>query len=397
MIERNLFAVLLIAVLFSFSYVTSMNVSGRFDRFTNKPKAVFGENGKKISMKKKLYSFLLVSLMVTIIPFSSAGFFSDAYGKITGKAAQSVTVNVTVGVPEIRNVYNNTASIIAVGSGLASGPANTSLIVNFSVYLGTGVANMNNASATINFSKAGEALRENSTCNQFEVATNVANYTCNVTMSWYDGAGAWAIQAFISDLDSNDVKNNSANFSVGETTGFEMGSLSWASLAPGQINQTVSAALRLNNTGNKNMSANTTQINVTNLRGETTTTQWIFANNISVSWDATAFKACDTSGGNGIAANNMINTTFVNISRANLTKGNYLLNDGSTGQEDFYFCIKAVGAELTSQSYSTVAYGPWMVQILLAPLILFNKRKRVGVVFRKRNLLKTKYFKDKSK
>ena len=145
------------------------------------------------------------------------------------------------------------------------------------------------------------------------------------------------------------------------------------------------------------MSANTTQINVTNLRGETTTTQWIFANNISVSWDATAFKACDTSGGNGIAANNMSNTTFVNISRANLTKGNYILNDGSTGQEDFYFCIKTIGSDLTSQSYSTFAYGPWMVQILLAPLILFNKRKRVGVVFRKRNLLKTKYFKDKSK
>ena len=116
--------------------------------------------------------------------------------------------------PEIREVFNNTASIIAAAAGINSGPLNTSIIINFSVYDANGVANMDNSTATINFSKAGEALRQNNTCNQFEVGTNTANYTCNVTMSWYDGAGAWAIQAFISDLDSNDAKNNSANFSV---------------------------------------------------------------------------------------------------------------------------------------------------------------------------------------
>ncbi|MBI2043611.1 hypothetical protein HYT25_04450, partial [Candidatus Pacearchaeota archaeon] len=110
------------------------------------------------------------------------------------------------------------------------------------------------------------------------------------------------------------------NFSVGETTGFEMGALGWSSLAPGTTNQTATAALRLNNTGNKNMSANTTQINATNLRGETTTTFWIFANNISVSWDATSLEACDASGGDGTRANNMSNTTFVNITLANLTR-----------------------------------------------------------------------------
>src|SRR3990167_1556041 len=204
--------------------------------------------------------FLLAVLLAVIIlvPFSSAGFLEDLKAKITGEATSTVTVNVTVGVPEIRNVYNNTASIIAAASGLSSGPVNTSLIVNFSVYLGTGVANMDNSTATINFSKASETLRQNNTCHQFEVGTNVANYTCNVTMSWYDGAGTWAIQAFISDLDSNDVKRSSANFSVGETTGFEMGSLSWSSLAPSQTNQTASAALRLNNTGNKNQVQNTT-------------------------------------------------------------------------------------------------------------------------------------------
>ena len=155
-----------------------------------------------------------------------------------------------------------------------------------------------------------------------------------------------------------------------------MSSLSWSSLSPGQTNKSASAALRLNNTGNKIMSANTTQINATNLRGETTTTVSIWSGNISVSWDATALEACDTSGGDGIAANLMMkNSTHINITTANLTKGNYILNDGSTGQEDYYFCIKTIGAELTSQQYSTVNAGPWQVRILLVPFI-FGLRKR---------------------
>ncbi len=389
MIERNLFAVLLIVVLLSFSYFTSLNVSGWFDRFTDKPKAISGEV-KKISLKKKIYSLLFISLILVAIPFSSAGFLSDLKAKITGEATSTVTVNVTVGVPEIRNVYNDTGQLTTtIPGGLSSGPLNTSIIINFSVYLGTGVANMDNSTATINFSKAGEALRQNNTCHQFEVGTNTANYTCNVTMSWYDGVGTWAIQAFILDTTGNKGINNSANFSVGETVGFEMGSLSWGSVSPGNTNQTASAALRLNNTGNKNMSANTTQINVTNLRGETTTTVAIWSGNISVSWDATANEACDTSGGDGIAANNMTNTTFINVTTANLTKGNYFANDGSTGQEDFYFCIKTVGAELTSQSYSTSAYGPWQVRIL-SVLLLFGLQKNKK---RKGNYIKNLLFK----
>jgi len=354
-----------------------------------KRKLLIKKRGKMF--KTKSYIFIFLALLIVAVPFSSAGFLEDLKAKITGEATSTVTVNVTVGVPEIRNVYNNTASIIAAASGLSSGPVNTSLIVNFSVYLGTGVANMDNSTATINFSKASETLRQNNTCHQFEVGTNVANYTCNVTMSWYDGAGAWAIQAFILDTSGNKGINNSANFSVGETTGFEMGALGWSSLSPGTTNQTASAALRLNNTGNKNMSANTTQINATNLRGETTTTLAIWANNISVSWDATSLEACDNSGGNGIRANNMTNTTYVNITTANLTKGHYPANDGSTGQEDFYFCIKTVGAELTSQSYSTSAYGPWQVQIL-STLLLFRicrrLRKKERLLYQKPNLIK---------
>ncbi|MBI2042993.1 hypothetical protein HYT25_01240, partial [Candidatus Pacearchaeota archaeon] len=103
------------------------------------------------------------------------------------------TINFSISAnnpPEIRNVYNDTSpSLRNAGTGLSAGPANTSIIINFSVFDAEGVANMNNATATINFSRNGEALRQNSSCNQYEVATNVANYTCNITMMWFDGAG----------------------------------------------------------------------------------------------------------------------------------------------------------------------------------------------------------------
>ena len=329
-------------------------------------------------IKKEIHFFLMILVLMIIIPLASGRFFDEVYDKITGKATQTVGVNVTVGGPEIRNVYNTTASIIAAATGLSAGPLNTSIIINFSVYLGTGVANINNASATINFSKAGEALRQNASCNQFEVGTNIANYTCNVTMSWYDGSGSWAIQAFINDTNGNSGKNNSANFSVGETTGFEMGTLGWSSLAPGTTNKTSTAALRLNNTGNKNMSVNTTQVNATNLRGETTSTLALWSGNISVSWDATALKACDTSGGNETRANNLTAGNYINVTMANLTKGNYFSNDGNTGQEDFYFCIKIVGSDLTSQQYSTANEGVWTIRILLTPFfyIVYRRSKK---------------------
>ena len=51
---------------------------------------------------------------------------------------------------------------------------------------------------------------------------------------------------------------------------------------------------------------------------------------------------------------------------ANLTKGNFSLNDGSTGQEKLYFCLRYAGTELSTQAYSTAnnTEWNWIVQIL---------------------------------
>ncbi len=61
---------------------------------------------------------------------------------------------------------------------------------------------------------------------------------------------------------------------------------------------------------------------------------------------------------------------------ANLSRGNFTINDGNTGQEIYYFCIKLAGSDLTSQSYSTANEGSWTIKILLVALIPAKKRKK---------------------
>lgn len=331
-----------------------------------------------------LTSIFIILIILLVIPsIVLASWFEDIKegiedirAGITGKVTDTVSVNITVGVPEIRQVYNNTSpSITSAASGLSAGPLNTSIIINFSVYLGSGSGNINNGSATINFSKSGETTRQNASCNQFQSnGVDTVNYTCNVTMMWFDRSGTWSIQAFINDTSGNAGNNKTTNFSVGETIGVDIGGLSFPELAPGTTNQTSNLGLLLNNTGNKNITTNATQINATNLRGETTNTLAVWAGNMSVSWNSSV-DSCHSSGGNGTKANNLSAGNYVNVTIANLSRGNFLTNDNVTGQERLYFCIKVVGIDLTSQSYSTLNESAWTVQVLLLPLVIpFGRR-----------------------
>ena len=278
--------------------------------------------------------------------------------------------------PEIRYVDN--ATMTNVAGGLSAGPLNTSIIINFSAYDADGANNLNNLSARINFTRGGESVRQNASCTPITTASNYINYSCNITMMWFDAAGAWNIAAYINDTSGSAVVNISMNFSVGETVGFQAGSLTWAALGVGTTNRTSAINLTLNNTGNKAIPVNATEINASNLDGETNSALSIFAANISASWDATGLSSCIGTGSNETKATNLSATqtdNWVNITMANLTRGNYFTNDGNTGQEIYYFCIKTVGAELTSQSYSTLNEGQWIIRILLVG-IAFRRRKK---------------------
>ena len=309
---------------------------------------------------KRLFIVLLISLIL-IVPFVSAGFFQNAWNKITGKASDTANVDlnisVTSGPPVIYAVYNDTSAIT-----LTDAPAPTFVVVNFSVTDPDGAINLVNSTAAINFTKSGEELRYNSTCAVKDFAGDYANFTCNVTMWWWDATGLdWRIYANISDLGGNIGVNDSQYLTVNTLTGFVMypSELNFASMVAGSTNQTPTNHLALNNTGNVDITSGNVQINATDLVGETDHDKFLWAGNFSASPYTGGNIECNITA----SATSMVNLSYTGVANTVLSAGNYTKNDG-TAQEDVYLCLRQVGVELTEQQYSTDQFGAWTVHVV---------------------------------
>lgn len=310
-------------------------------------------------MNKRGVLIVVFIAVILIVPMVSAGFFNDLWDKITGRASstQNIALNISItsGAPTIYNITNLAAIT------LTDAPSPTFVVINFSATDPDGATNLNNASAMLNLTKSDGDLRLNSTCAVKNYAGNYANFTCNVTMWWWDPAGAWTVYANISDLGGNVAMNATHTITVNTLTGFAMNpsTLSFASMNAGSTNQTPTSGLTLNNTGNVNVSTGNIQINATDLVGETTPSQFLWASNFSASNSTGGNIECNVSG----SANAMVNMTYTNITNSILPAGNYTKSDG-TAQEKIYICLRQVGAELTQQYYSTAKIGSWTVKII---------------------------------
>ena len=114
--------------------------------------------------------------------------------------------------------------------------------------------------------------------------------------------------------------------------------------------------MTLNNTGNKDIA--TTGITVTgyNLRGLTTTSEFINDKNFSVS-NVNGSSSC--SGVACLECNGTImsNATAESLPNAILSAGNYSLNyqNDTSGQENLFFCLMTVPSEISRQTYDTSA------------------------------------------
>ena len=228
------------------------------------------------SPKKRVINPVFYIILILIVIFLanvwSFDWFKDFKARITGEATNIFGVNITVGAgggspPNITTIYNNSL----IGGALTEGPSSTAFNVNFTVSDTDGVGNLDSATAAINFSLAGEDVRYNRTCRQYEAVGNQANYTCRVEMWWWDGTGTWTIGANISDNNGNVGANNTKTFSVSETTGFVLspGNITFATLTTGATNQSASNdPILLNNTGNKDIVTSGVSVNATTLLGE---------------------------------------------------------------------------------------------------------------------------------
>ncbi|HPD81610.1 MAG TPA: hypothetical protein PK357_00740, partial [Candidatus Pacearchaeota archaeon] len=291
-------------------------------------------------------------------------FVNATYSGSTVNDTQTNAINYGGGAdnpPEIIYVYNST-EMTDISSGPNEGPFATYVQLNFTAYDEQGFDDLNDSSVQVNFSLAGEESRLNTRCTLLEdYDTYYANYTCNVTMWWWDAPGTWAINASIEDNNGNNAFNDSTTFSVGSTTGFLANSteLNWPEISPGASNQEANEFLLLNNTGNTQVSV---EINATDLVGENNPLYALGANN---------FSAHTSSGCEGTAMSNYEYTTVIG---ATIAKGNYSLDDG-TAQEAIYFCLEISNSDLISQPYSTKQKGSWTIRVFLAAFVVRRRKK----------------------
>ncbi|MGV8151968.1 MAG: hypothetical protein ACP5OG_02715 [Candidatus Nanoarchaeia archaeon] len=317
-------------------------------------------------MKKRVIELKIISLMllsgIFLMSVVSAGLWGWISESITGKVTeQNVVLNITIGGGNAPNIVYLGNNSINVSGGLNEGSA-TNIRVNLTVSDSEGASNINSSSVTINFSRSGEDTRANVSCYEFasESTASTKNFTCTVTMWWWDGAGAWSVVAFAKDVNNNIALNTTTTFSVGTTTGFvsSPSALTWAQINASAYNQTSNNdPLLMNNTGNVDIAVESIQVNATNLLGEQDDTKALWASNFSVGPNTGSSAEC--------AATSMVHGDYTGIAAANLSAGNYTKNYGneSSGQEQLYFCLKKAGAELTAQSYSTAKTGSWTVKI----------------------------------
>ena len=307
----------------------------------------------KEASKKNFWSVFSVLTVLVLISFVSAGPFDW----ITGQASsQETNVSVTIqGTnPTVIQVFNESLGAVSPTE------ANTTL-VSFEVLVSDadGVNDIVDSSVTVNFSRAGEELRLNATC-QFvaDVDSTTANYTCAADMFWYDEAGAWTISVGANDTGNGTFQyNTTQSFTYSELKALVISpaALTWATLSTGAVNQSSSNdPTVINNTGNFNGTINLTGINIL---GETNNSDFIDVANFTTALFTGSNAECAVANGDNVTV--LTNATAVVVNSSVANRGNFTAGTGA-GQEDFYYCIPVVPT-VPSQTYSTTAGGAWTI------------------------------------
>ena len=312
-------------------------------------------------------SLIFIALFLIFTLSLTSASFSDWFNKITGRAtSQTSVVNIT-----IANRAPNITFVTNVSLDGTLNPAEDTFVnvtFNFTAWDANGATDLVNASAWANFTGIGETLRQNLTCRQintFGDPVNYANYTCTIQLWYFDSAGTWNISVSINDSANLVAINSTKNFTVNTLTAFKMAptTATFASINPGATNTTSNNdPILLNNTGNVAIAAGAIQVNATDLKGETDNTRAIYAGNITIANNTLPASAeCDFTGNNN--ASLMLTSRYSVVNLTSMSRGNYSVNDGSTGQEQLYICILKAGNELSAQSYSTSNQGAWTIKI----------------------------------
>ncbi len=305
-------------------------------------------------MKKGLY-IVPILFSVLLISLVSAGFFDSVKNILTGQAIENQTVNVSVtiqGVDPVTIGPVDTSALDGTITPIEDGSVNAPIYVT--VCDPNGVNDINDSSVTVTYSNAtyGESRSNYSCVNVSDLDGQCANFSCNVTMYYWDVAGIWNINVTASDLgNGSTVYNDSQTFQYNELKALVISTtqLNWTGIYPAANNETPdNDPTIVNNTGNYNQTISLLGLD---LHGLTITDEEFGVGNFTA-------EVVNASCGTGDSVY-LVNDSIVSITSSEANKGNLTSGSGS-GQEEVYYCIPTV-PQLSTQEYSTYQIGSWIV------------------------------------
>ncbi len=341
-------------------------------------------------LKKGMILFILIVIFGVLLISSDlvdAKFLDGITGRtiwerITGRApSQSVGLSVKLdSAPIIGNVttYNLASGLTVLEAG------NTSIFFSFIVTDADGSSDIVNNSATANITRGGETTRYNDTtinpslggCRAQEQGVNFKNFTCNISVVFYDGAGVWNISVRINDTIGAFGQNTTRNFTINELKAIQINpsSILFPTILLSAVNTTAASNITVNNTGNAKINGrefNNRYLNLTaiTLVGESieTAQDVIPTNNFTVGTTldlgpAPAF--CDTSRVQNTTR--LANTTATPLGLHNnfsgMINGSHVIPGASNNFQVISFCLLEVG-NITAQNYSTLKSGSWTILV----------------------------------
>ena len=250
-------------------------------------------------------------------------------------------MNLSIGVitsevaPQITQVSLNSTEAIVIGG---------TKLIEFTAIINDTNGNINASSITANISNAA-VLSSNTSCVRVSGDGTGANFSCTVSIDFFNVPGDWRVSVEAQDNASNFAQNSTTYFTLQQTTAMNISSsaMSFPQGSPGDTNITASTgAVVVQNIGNKiYLNISVTGINL--LGDSVGSTTKIFAGNFTVS-NATGSNAeCTNTSRIGAS---LVNATAINIEGANTTRG-------PVAKNNLYFCITALPPDVTKQTYST--------------------------------------------
>ena len=315
--------------------------------------------GEKLKGKRLLTiaTLVLISTLL-VIPLSSANLFEWVKEAVTGMATQQPTsLNITIG--------NTPPSILDIFIPSSIDPVdNSNVNVEFSFLADDqdGISQLLNASANATFildaSGVGSGMQMNDTvCDASDTGNNgsVQNYSCSITMRYWDRASDWSVNVTISDGASQAATYNET-FTYNSLTAINMtpSSMGWGPVTLTSTDQlSASNPITVGNTGNYNVSMGNINMSAIDLGGEAATSEFISANNFSIN----TASACNS--GNWLQNKSLGD---VAVTGAGLATG---LDVGERASDELlYLCLEELPQGISQQSYSTLNVGTWSLGVV---------------------------------